>query len=53
MNEIKIWSAALALLLVGAYLSYTKKDEAGTTEAVTIVDQKKDALQEIVLYAKT
>lgn len=53
MNEIKIWGATLALLLVGAYLSYTKKEEAGTTEAVTIVDQKKDALQEIVLYAKT
>lgn len=53
MNEVKVWGATLAVLLVGAYLSYTKKDESGSTEAVTILDQKKEALTRIDFYTKT
>ncbi len=53
MNEIKVYGALLAALLVGAYLSWTKDDTPTKEIAVTIFDVKKEAVEGLTLYAKT
>jgi hypothetical protein len=53
MNEIKLFSALLIALLVGAYLSWTKEDAPTEEIATTILDLKKEQIDGLTLYAKT
>ena len=53
MNEIKVFGALLVALLVGAYLSWTKKDAPTEEVAITILDVKKEQIEGLTLFAKT
>ncbi len=53
MNEVRVFGALLAVLLVGAYLSWTSDDDSPDTSAVTLWDLQPDALERIELVTTT
>lgn len=53
MKEVKLYTVALVALMVMAYLSWTKKDEAREQTAVTLLDGKPDGIERVELYTKT
>ena len=53
MNEIKLFGALLLVLLVGAYMSWTKETAPTEEVAITILDLKKEQVEGLTLIAKT
>ena len=53
MNEVRVFAVLLAGLLVAAYMSWTHKEEAADTTAVTLWDIRPAALERIELVTTT
>jgi hypothetical protein len=53
IGEVRVLGGLLAVLLVGAYLSWTKKEETVSSEKVTVLEAKPDDIQGLRLYTKT
>lgn len=52
-REVRVLGVIVIALLIGAYLSWTKKAEKATTEKVTLVDLKPDDLAGMEMHTKT
>lgn len=54
MNEVKVYAALLAVLMVGSYFSFTREEPApGSVEKVTILDVPKGGLTGLTLFGKS
>lgn len=53
MNEVKVYGALLAVLMVGSYVSWTRDDTPRATEGVAIADHAKDAVSTLTFVSRT
>ena len=53
MNEVRLFGAVLAVMLVAAYLSWTRDDETVDTSKVVVWDMPLDQLERVALVTTT
>ncbi|MEM7677613.1 MAG: DUF4340 domain-containing protein [Myxococcota bacterium] len=53
MNEVRVFGVLLAVLLTGAYFSWTNEDDRADTSEVTLFDIPATKLERVELFAKT